>query len=157
MTKQLPVIQLWRSLHLTDQVVCDELNASLAEKVSCSLVEHDVLAWLAAAEGQRLRMANLAALLRVTPGGLTRIVDRLVVRGWIERDHPSDSRREVYSILTREGLSAFRSARTTYSRVLQETLADHLDERDLASLDRIMQRLHDRLTSGDPCGITFPR
>jgi MarR family len=81
MANQPPAILTWRNLHLADTAVCDALNARLAEKAGCSLVEHDLLAWLAAAPGKRLRMLDLATHLRVTPGGLTRIIDRLVDRG----------------------------------------------------------------------------
>jgi hypothetical protein len=35
-------------------------------RVGCSLVEHDLLAWAGAAPSRRLRMAELAGLLRVT-------------------------------------------------------------------------------------------
>src|SRR6266511_1371892 len=87
-----PVILTWRNLHLADAVVCDKLNARLAGGAGCSLVEHDLLAWLAAAPGKRLRMLDLATRLRVTAGGLTRIIDRLVERGWIERDRGAPHR-----------------------------------------------------------------
>jgi DNA-binding MarR family transcriptional regulator len=69
-----------------DALVCEGLNATLAARVGCSLVEYDLLAWVFAARSQRMRMLELARLLRVTPGGLTRIVDRTVTAGWIRRD-----------------------------------------------------------------------
>jgi DNA-binding MarR family transcriptional regulator len=137
-------ILTWRNLHLADAAVCDELNARLAEGAGCSLLEHDLLAWLAAAPGKRLRMLDLATCLRVTPGGLTRIIDRLVARGWIERDRPADNRREVYATLTRAGTAALRTARVVYSRVIEETFACHLDEHDLLALGTITHKLLDR-------------
>jgi DNA-binding MarR family transcriptional regulator len=146
-----PAILTWRDLHLADAVVCDALNARLAEQAGCSLVEHDLLAWLAAASGKRLRMLDLAARLRVTPGGLTRIIDRLVDRGWLQRDRPADNRREVYATLTREGAAALRTARVVYVRVIEETFARHLDEQDLITLGGIAHRLLDRLRSEQLC------
>lgn len=145
------MILTWRSLHLADAVVCDELNARLAEEVGCSLIEHDLLAWLAAAAGQQLRMLDLATRLRVSPGGLTRLVDRLVDRGWIERDHPAENRREVYATLTMAGAAALRTARVVYSRVIEETFTCHLNEQDLLTLGSIAQKLLDRLGSGQIC------
>jgi DNA-binding MarR family transcriptional regulator len=145
MTKPPPAILTWRSLHLADAVVCDELNARLAEGAGCSLIEHDLLAWLGAAPGKRLRMLDLATRLRVTAGGLTRIIDRLVDRGWIERDRPAENRREVYATLTRAGAAALRTARVIYSRVIEEAFARHFDEQDLVTLDSLAQKLLDRL------------
>jgi DNA-binding MarR family transcriptional regulator len=133
-------ILTWRSLHLADGAVCDALNGRLAE-VDCSLVEHDVMAWLYVSDGRRLRMLELADRVRVTPGGLTRIVDRLVERGWVTRDTPAENRREVYAMLTREGITAYRRARVVYVRVIEESFAAHLDERELLALGRIAEKV----------------
>jgi DNA-binding MarR family transcriptional regulator len=145
MANPTPVILTWRNLHLADAVVCDEVNARLAERAGCSLIEHDVMAWLAAAPGRRLRMLDLATRLRITPGGLTRIIDRLVDRGWVERDRPAENRREVYATLTGAGTAKLRTARVAYSRVIEDTFARHLDEQDLLALGRITDKLLDRL------------
>lgn len=142
------VLAIWRNLHLTDAVICQELNARLSARVGCSLVEHDLLAWVSAAPSQRLRMADLAGLLRVTAGGLTRIVDRTVERGWIQRDRPADNRREVYAVLTSAGRSLLRSARQTYSGVLQEMIAGQLEDADLPALLNLSQKLMDGLGPG---------
>ena len=151
MANPTPAIRTWRNLHLADAAVCDQLNARLAEQAGCSLVEHDLLAWLAAAPRKRLRMLDLATRLRVTPGGLTRIVDRLVDRGWIQRDRPADNRREVYATLTTAGAAAHRTARVVYGRVIQETFARHLDEQDLTTLGSIAHKLLDQLGSEPLC------
>jgi DNA-binding MarR family transcriptional regulator len=143
------VLTIWRNLHLADAMICQELNARLTTRVGCSLTEHDVLAWVSAAPSRRLRMADLAGLLRVTPGGLTRIIDRTVDRGWIVRDRPLDNRREVYAVLTAAGRSLLRSARQTYAGVLQEMIAGQLDNADLLALLSVSQKLLDRLNRDD--------
>ena len=137
------VLAIWRNLHLADTMICQELNARLTAHAGCSLVEHDVLAWVSAAPSQRLRMADLAGLLRVTPGGLTRIIDRTVERGWIQRDRPADNRREVYAVLTSPGRDLLRSARRTYSAVLHEMIAGPLNDADLPALLNLSQKLRD--------------
>jgi DNA-binding MarR family transcriptional regulator len=151
MANPTPAVLTWRNLHLADAIVCDVLDARLAEKAGCSLLEHDLLAWLAAAPRKRLRMLDLATRLRVTPGGLTRIIDRLVERGWIERDRPVANRREVYATLTGAGTAALRTARVVYSRVIQETFTRHLDEQELLTLGRIAQKLLDQPGSAQMC------
>ncbi len=64
--------------------------------------------------------------LGVTRGGLTRIVDRLVERGWIERDRPASNGREVYAVLTADGQRAIKHARAIYVGILKQTLGTHL-------------------------------
>src|SRR5918995_6098263 len=105
------VILAWRSLHLADGAVSRMLDKRLAREVGCSLLEHDLLAWLKAAPQRRRQMLDLADLLGVTRGGLTRIVDRLVARGWVERERPASNRREVYAVLTTEGRHAIERTR----------------------------------------------
>jgi len=141
------VLAIWRNLHLADAVICAELNARLTATVGCSLVEHDALAWVSAAPAQRLRMLELAGLLRVTPGGLTRIIDRTVERGWIYRDRPAQNRREVYAVLTAAGRDLLRSARQAYTGVLEEMIVGPLGEADLSALLAVSQKL---LESLDP-------
>jgi len=146
------VLTIWRNLHLADAMICQELNARLTARAGCSLTEHDMLAWVSAAPSQRLRMADLAGLLRVTPGGLTRIVDRTVERGWIQRDRPAGNRREVYAVLTSAGRSLLRSARQAYVGALQEMIAGQLAEADLSMLLNVSQKLLDGLNPNDrPC------
>lgn len=141
MTAPPAVLAIWRNLHLADAVICAELNVRLTATVGCSLVEHDALAWVSAAPSQRLRMLELAGLLRVTPGGLTRIVDRTVERGWIDRDRPAQNRREVYAVLTAAGRDLLRAARQTYSAVLAEMIAGPLAEADLPALLGLSEKL----------------
>jgi DNA-binding MarR family transcriptional regulator len=142
------VLTIWRNLHLADAMICEELNAALTAHVGCSLLEHDLLAWVAAAPSQRLRMAELAGLLRVTPGGLTRIVDRTVERGWIRRDHPAGNRREVHAVLTSAGQKILLTARPHYAAVLRETIGGPFGDADLIALLGLSGKLLDRLHPG---------
>ena len=145
-------LRIWRNLHLVDALVCEELNATLAARAGCTLVEYDLLAWVFAAPSQRMRMLELARLLRVTPGGLTRIVDRTVKTGWIRRDRPADNRREVYAVLTDEGRALLRSARPAYLGALQEMIAGQLARADLAALLDLSGKLLNRLRpDSGPC------
>jgi DNA-binding MarR family transcriptional regulator len=129
------------------------LDRRLVRDAGCSLLEHDLLSWLQAAPQQGRRMLELADLLNVTRGGLTRIVDRLVVRGWVQRDRPADNRREVHVTLTADGQRAIEQARTICVRLLEETLGTHLDASELDELGRITAKLHHALTG---CGRQRP-
>jgi DNA-binding MarR family transcriptional regulator len=144
-----PVILTWRDLHLADAAVASRLDRRLLAEAGCSLLEHDLLAWLATAPDRRLQMLELADRLGVTRGGLTRIIDRLVERGHVERDRPATNRREVYAVLTPGGHDAFTEARAIYRKVLQETLGKHLDATELAELGRISAKLLAALAIAD--------
>ncbi len=151
MTAPPAVLAIWRNLHLADAMICAELNARLTATAGCSLVEHDALAWVSAAPSQRLRMLELAGLLRVTPGGLTRIIDRTVERGWIDRERPARNRREVYAVLTAAGRDLLRAARQTYSTVLTDMIAGPLAEADLPALLGLSEKLLERRNPAQDC------
>lgn len=128
-------------MHRADAIVCGRLNAQLSSNPGCSLTEHDLMAHLATAPEAGLRMSELATRLRVTPGGLTRIADRLAERGWIDRGSQPGNRREVYVRLTPEGLNAFKTARQVYGRVLELTLGARLTPDELRTLDKLTGKL----------------
>jgi DNA-binding MarR family transcriptional regulator len=144
------VVLAWRGLHLADDAVRRVLDARLLVEAGCSLLEHDLLAWLTSAPQRRIQMLTLADLLGVTRGGLTRIVDRPVERGWVDRDRPASNRREVYAVLTPTGQDTVRRARAVYLRVLRETLGTHLSSAELEALARITNKLLDALADRDP-------
>jgi DNA-binding MarR family transcriptional regulator len=144
------VVLTWRSMHLADDAVRRILDERLAAEAGCSLLEHDLLAWLTAQPQRRLQMLKLADLLGVTRGGLTRIVDRLVERGWIDRDRPERNRREVYAVLTPHGQHAIEHARAIYLSALQQTLGTHLNQTERNELARITNKLLGALAGHDP-------
>jgi DNA-binding MarR family transcriptional regulator len=150
-------ILAWRSLHLADRAVGRMLDNRLVREARCSLLEYDLLAWLKAAPQRRRQMLDLAHLLGVTRGGLTRIVDRLVARGWVERERPASNRREVYAVLTAQGRHAIEHARTSYVSLLTETLGAQLDADELDELRRITDKLLSALTDRDPQCEPAPR
>jgi DNA-binding MarR family transcriptional regulator len=88
----------------------------------------------------------------VTRGGLTRIVDRLVERGWVSRERPAHNRREVYAAVTEDGARVLHHARTVYIRLLTETLGAHLDDAALDDLAAGMAKLRSGLAeAGGRC------
>jgi DNA-binding MarR family transcriptional regulator len=123
----------------------EEAQAAMSERMEavagCSLLEHSALYRLKM-NGGRLRMLDLSDLLSVSPSGVTRLVERLVKRGWVAREQPPDNRRLVHAVLTEEG---GRVLRETTAPAYRETVAiafsDHLDHRDIADLKRIGRKL----------------
>ena len=151
------VVLTWRSLHLADSTVRRVLDERLTAEAGCSLLEHDLLAWLTAAPQRRLQMLKLADMLGVTRGGLTRIVDRLVERRWIERDRPASNRREVYAVLTSDGQHAVEHAGAVYLSVLKQTVGAHLCKAELDALARITSKVLGALADRYPRFPPHPR
>lgn len=131
------LIALWRNLHHLHGAVRAALSERLDRAGGCTLLEHDLMSWLAVDDSRRPRMRELATLLGMTPGGATRLVDRLVHRGWVERTQLGGNRREVYTQLTDNGRHALSPARAAYLQALRDILDAHLDDTDIATLTTI--------------------
>jgi DNA-binding MarR family transcriptional regulator len=135
------VVRAWAGLHFAYREMSRLLDERLRAESECSLSDVDVLNELHCTPEQRLQMLVLAERLGVTRGGLTRIVDRLVERGWVSRERPAHNRREVYAAVTEEGARVLGHARTVYIRLLTETLGAYLDDAALDDLAAGMAKL----------------
>ena len=108
------------------------LDAQLEREHSLPLSSYEVLMVLADSEGGRARMGEIADQLLLSRSGLTRLVDRLVRQGWVERTPCEDDARGLYAAITRSGRAklkrrgpptwmacaraSFRSSRTLISK-----------------------------------------
>ncbi|MBW4719346.1 MarR family winged helix-turn-helix transcriptional regulator [Saccharothrix obliqua] len=122
----------------------DAVRVAMGERVEavagCSLLEHEALYRIDMAG--RLPMSELSELLAVSPSGTTRLVERLVRRGWVERSQPPDNRRVVFALLTDAGREVLRATTApTYRAAVAEEFAGTLSGRDIADLKRIGQKL----------------
>jgi DNA-binding MarR family transcriptional regulator len=120
-------------------------QAAMSERMEavagCSLLEHSALYRLKM-NGGRLRMLDLSDLLSVSPSGVTRLVERLVNRGWVAREQPPDNRRLVYAVLTDEGRRMVEgTTAAAYRDTVAAAFSDHLDDHDIADLKRIGRKL----------------
>ncbi|MBL8926637.1 MAG: MarR family transcriptional regulator [Pseudonocardia sp.] len=140
------VVRAWASMHFAYREMSKLLDERIRAESECSLSDVDVLNELHCTPDHRLQMLALADRLGVTRGGLTRIIDRLVDRGWVSRDRPEHNRREVYAVITDEGARVVQHARAVYIRVLRQTLGTHLDDVALDDLAAGMTTLRDAIT-----------
>ncbi|CCH28280.1 MarR family transcriptional regulator [Actinosynnema sp. NPDC047251] len=116
------------------------MSGRVEASAGCSLLEHEALYRIDM--GGRLPMSELSELLAVSPSGVTRLVERLVRRGWVERSQPPDNRRVVYAALTDEGRHVLHDTTApTYRAAVAEEFAGPLNDRDVADLKRIGRKL----------------
>ena len=87
------------------------LDAELERDHGIPLSSYEVLMYLADAEGERLRMGELADRLLLSRSGITRLVDRLERQGMIERRRCEDDGRGFFAVLTPAGRRKLDAAR----------------------------------------------
>lgn len=130
----------WRSLLRAHATVVRRLDAELASD-HMPLSEYEILANLSEAPDRALRMSELAELVMLTPSGLTRAVDRLVVVGRVERRSCPEDARGTYAALTDDGFRALVAAYPLHLEGVRRHVVDRIHPADLATFARVLQAL----------------
>jgi DNA-binding MarR family transcriptional regulator len=104
-----------------------------------SLQEYVALLILAESPDRRLRMGRLADSLTLSKSGATRLIDRLVDDGLVDRVTCSSDLRGAEAALTDAGLARLRTAAPTHLRGIAEYFLSAIDEGDLDVVQRTME------------------
>jgi DNA-binding MarR family transcriptional regulator len=105
-----------------------------------SLNEYDVLYTLRKA-GCALRMSDLVDAVLLSQPALSRLVDRLDVRGLVSRDTDPADRRGVLVTLTDAGAAAQQRVGARHARSVERRMRAALSPDDMHALQRICERL----------------
>ena len=142
MTQQItshdPRLAAWSTFLRAHSHVVRELERELHAEQELALTDYDVLVQLAAAGDRRLRMSELADRLLLSRSGVTRLIDRLVADGLVERVTCESDRRGQWAALTDAGYDRLRRASPTHLRGVATHFLDRLSPDDLASLERML-------------------
>jgi DNA-binding MarR family transcriptional regulator len=131
----------WRTMLIAHAQITRRLEAELAAEHDLPLASYDVLLQLAEAEGRALRMIELADRVLLSRSGLSRLVDRLVREGLVERAPCLEDARGTLAVLTSAGLNRLREASATHLRGVHDHVTSRLEEYELAELARLMTKL----------------
>ena len=131
----------WRGLLRVHSALVRELDAELDAEHGLPLSSYDVLIYLRAAPGHRLRMAEVADSVLLSRSGVTRLVDRLVREGLIERDTCESDGRGSFAVLTDKGDELLRRARPTHLAGVRERFLSNFSEDELRTLARYWERV----------------
>ncbi|HTI26288.1 MAG TPA: MarR family transcriptional regulator [Kutzneria sp.] len=132
----------WLYIQQGVKAIEEALSAIMEEHCGCTLSEHAALYRLKSAKDRRLTMAELSELLSISPSGTTRLVDRLVKRGWVERVQPPDNRRTVFATPTEEGLRMLQgTTMVVYWQAVNQHFESVLDADDVAAAARIGRKM----------------
>src|ERR1051325_5571255 len=103
--------EAWGALTRTHAAITGRLQEALTSAEFPPLPWYEVLATLSEAPDQRLKMGDLAEQLVITRGGLTKLVDRLVKAGVLQRTFCETDRRVSYATLMPAGAQMLEEMR----------------------------------------------
>ena len=138
-------LQPWRAFLEAHARVTRRLDEELRSEHDLSLAEYDALLTIANAPDRRIRMRQLADRVILSKSGVTRLIDRLVADGLVERGACVSDARGAEAILTRSGLDRLRTASRTHLRGIADHFLDVLDEPTLATIERSMRAVSKRV------------
>jgi DNA-binding MarR family transcriptional regulator len=140
-----PSLAAWRSFLQAHARLFRRLDEELRATHGLSLAEYDALVQLAGAPGRRLRMSALADRVLLSRSGITRLVDRLVADGMVERGACSTDARGAEAALTPAGLDRLRAAAATHLDGVHRYFLDVIPVADQVIIARSLDDVSDGL------------
>lgn len=118
-----------------------QLDAELERDHGLGLTSYEVLMNLSDAPSGRMRMSELAERLLLSRSGITRLADRLVARGLIERERCSDDGRGYNAQLTDRGRALVQAARPDHLAAVRRIFLERLAQDEIDTLGEVWRRL----------------
>lgn len=134
-------LQAWRGMLRAHGALTKALDADLEAAHGIPLSSYEVLVHLATADGERMRMSDLAESVVLSRSGLTRLVDRMERDGLLARAScPSDARGS-FAMLTDAGREKLAAARDTHISGVRERFLDRLSDAEQDVLGECWERV----------------
>jgi DNA-binding MarR family transcriptional regulator len=133
--------EAWGALTRTHAAIVGRLQEALTQAEFPPLPWYEVLATLAEAPEQRMKMGELADALVITRGGLTKLVDRLVKAGLLERTFCETDRRVSYATLMPAGADLLDEMRPVVIAELSVAFSTKLSVAEADELRETLERV----------------
>ena len=141
---------VWLTLVRTHAKLWDLLEAQVRRDHGLTMARYDVLAHLEMADGGRLRLSELAASIVLSPSGLSKLLDRMDASGLIRREPDPDDARSTFATITPRGRAVVRKARESHHELLRQLFGRALDDRDVADLGRVLEKVAAAVSPAKP-------
>lgn len=151
--KSTPHGEAWGALTRTHAAVTGRLQEALAQADFPPLPWYEVLATVAEAPDRRMRMGDLAEALVITRGGLTKLVDRLIKAGLMERTFCESDRRVSYATLLPAGEDLLEEMRPIVVGELAVAFSLNLTADQAQQLREMLDRVRGSACDGTPSAV----
>jgi len=136
-----PHKEAWIALVQTHAALTGRVQEALAASDFPPLPWYEVLSKLADEPEERMKMGDLAEALVITRGGLTKLVDRLVKAGLLERTFCETDRRVSYATLLPAGRELFEEMRPLVITELRATFSANLSVEEADAMRQSLERV----------------
>ncbi|HMC06170.1 MAG TPA: MarR family transcriptional regulator [Solirubrobacterales bacterium] len=133
-----------------------ELSARLVETHGLTLSEYEVLLLLSRGPERSMRRVDLSREVRLSPSGITRMLDRLEATGLVEKGACEEDARVTYAVLTDAGMTKLRQSSGDHFAAVERLMGERLDDEEVASLSELLGRLSDLAECDAGVGVSRP-
>jgi len=138
----------WRAYRRMRALLDLQLGRDLSGASGFSEADYDVLSNVSEAQGQKLRLSELAALMLWSTSRLSHQVTRMEQRGLVERVGDEADARGAFVVLTDVGWNAIRAAAPGHVESVREHFIDLLTAEEIGVLgdisEKVVEHLRDR-------------
>jgi DNA-binding MarR family transcriptional regulator len=131
----------WEAFLRAHAAIVPILGRELEHAERIPLNYYDVLVQLSSVPKHRLRLNELNQCLVLSQSALSRLVDRMVAAGLLERESDPSDRRGTIVALTNDGRNALRRAAPVHLAGIQEHFGAHITAAEARTLAAMMNRL----------------
>lgn len=118
-----------------------ELEARLLERHGITVNDFETLLHLSHEDGGKLRRIDLAERLRLTPSGVTRLLEGLESAGLTEKASCPEDARVTYAVVTDAGRALLQAAYRTHEEASDELIGARLSPAELDEVAAVLARL----------------
>lgn len=138
----------WARFFVTSALLLERVEAALKDAKLPPLAWYDLLWILENAEGQRLRMHDLAARVVLSRYNVTRLADRMEKEGLIARERCEEDGRGAYCVLTPAGRALRKRMWPVYKGRIDACFGEHVTIEEArmlaATLEKVQHHLRGR-------------
>ena len=135
-------LDAWRSFLTAHAAMNKMLSRALEEDEGLQLPWFEILDALAMSEEKSLRFNELAERVMTHPSSLSRQIDKLEDKQYVAREKSvADDGRAIVLVLTTIGHDVWKSASTTYYRIVRRVFTSWLTETDVVALHRVFSKV----------------
>jgi DNA-binding MarR family transcriptional regulator len=138
-------VRAWARLLGAQRLALQVVERALAGARLPPLAWYDVLLELERAGKPGLRPFELQESMLLAQYNLSRLLDRIEKRGYVERRECQQDGRGQVVVITAAGRAVRRQMWPVYAAAIKAAFTDHLGTREVAALDSLLGTLTDRL------------
>ncbi len=136
-------LKMWVTMLRANSKINRRLAADMLAENGMPIVWFDVLVQLFHAPNQMLRMNELADQVIMSGSGLTRLIDRMIKEGLVNRTTCASDRRVVHVMITELGRLRISEVLPAHQKRVYEYFIQHLKPEEIETIQHACQRVLD--------------